>query len=44
VLRSNRDVNVFHRGFQACDRYANGLQAVAPSPARCCSSSATPTR
>jgi pimeloyl-ACP methyl ester carboxylesterase len=29
VLRSNRDVNVFHRGFQACDRYANGLQAVA---------------
>jgi pimeloyl-ACP methyl ester carboxylesterase len=29
VLRSNPKVNVFHRGFVACDRYANGLQAVA---------------
>ena len=29
VLASNRAVNVFHRGFQACDRYANGEQAVA---------------
>ena len=28
VLASNRAVNVFHRGFQACDRYANGEQAV----------------
>jgi pimeloyl-ACP methyl ester carboxylesterase len=28
VLRSNRKVNVFHRGFQACDRYANGEQAI----------------
>lgn len=24
VLRSNPQVNVFHRGFVACDRYANG--------------------
>lgn len=29
VLRSNPEVNIFHRGFVACDRYANGLQAVA---------------
>ncbi|MBA2963930.1 MULTISPECIES: alpha/beta fold hydrolase [Ramlibacter] len=29
VLRSNPAVNVFHRGFQACDRYANGLHAIA---------------
>jgi pimeloyl-ACP methyl ester carboxylesterase len=28
VLRSNPQVNVFHRGFQACDRYANGEQAI----------------
>jgi pimeloyl-ACP methyl ester carboxylesterase len=28
VLRSNPKVNVFHRGFVACDRYANGLQAI----------------
>jgi len=28
VLASNRTVNVFHRGFQACDRYANGEQAM----------------
>jgi pimeloyl-ACP methyl ester carboxylesterase len=28
VLRSNPKVNVFHRGFQACDRYANGEQAI----------------
>lgn len=28
VLASNRAVNVFHRGFQACDRYANGEHAV----------------
>ena len=29
VLRSNTAVNVFHRGFKACDGYANGLQAAA---------------
>ncbi len=29
VLASNPAVNVFHRGFQACDRYANGEQAMA---------------
>ena len=29
VLRSNPKVNVFHRGFVACDRYANGEAAVA---------------
>lgn len=29
VLRSNPKVNVFHRGLQACDRYANGEQAIA---------------
>lgn len=29
VLASNAAVNVFHRGFQACDRYANGEQAIA---------------
>ena len=29
VLASNPRVNVFHRGFQACDRYANGEQAIA---------------
>lgn len=29
VLRSNSDVNVFHRGFVACDSYANGEQAIA---------------
>ena len=28
VLASNRTVNVFHRGFLACDRYANGEHAV----------------
>jgi pimeloyl-ACP methyl ester carboxylesterase len=28
VLASNPSVNVFHRGFVACDRYANGEQAV----------------
>ncbi|MDP3699269.1 MAG: alpha/beta hydrolase [Hylemonella sp.] len=28
VLASNRAVNVFHRGFQACDLYANGEQAI----------------
>lgn len=28
VLRSNPKVNVFHRGFVACDTYANGEQAV----------------
>jgi pimeloyl-ACP methyl ester carboxylesterase len=28
VLRSNAKVNVFHRGFKACDSYANGEQAV----------------
>lgn len=29
VLASNPLVNVFHRGFQACDRYANGEIAIA---------------
>ncbi|MDP2020097.1 MAG: alpha/beta hydrolase [Hydrogenophaga sp.] len=29
VLASNPKVNVFHRGFVACDTYANGEQAVA---------------
>ncbi len=28
VLKSNSDVNVFHRGFKACDDYANGLAAI----------------
>jgi len=29
VLASNKKVNVFHRGFKACDSYANGENAVA---------------
>ncbi|MEO7392888.1 MAG: alpha/beta hydrolase [Ramlibacter sp.] len=29
VLRSNPRVNVFYRGFKACDSYANGEQAIA---------------
>ena len=29
VLASNREVNVFHRGFVACDTYTNGEQAAA---------------
>ncbi len=29
VLRSNPKVNVFHRGFKACDSYTNGLDAMA---------------
>ena len=29
VLASNTKVNVFHRGFQACDSYANGEAAMA---------------
>ena len=29
VLASNPKVNVFHRGFVACDSYAHGLQAMA---------------
>jgi pimeloyl-ACP methyl ester carboxylesterase len=28
VLASNKKVNVFHRGFQACDSYANGEKAI----------------
>jgi len=28
VLASNRQVNVFHRGFVACDSYAHGEQAI----------------
>jgi len=28
VLASNTQVNVFHRGFQACDRYAHGDTAI----------------
>ena len=29
VLASNPNVNIFHRGFVACDQYANGLEAMA---------------
>ncbi|MDD2546234.1 MAG: alpha/beta hydrolase [Burkholderiaceae bacterium] len=29
VLRSNRETNVFHRGFVACNSYANGEAAIA---------------
>ena len=29
VLRGNRQVNVFHRGFVACDSYAGGVAAIA---------------
>ncbi len=29
VLTSNTQVNIFHRGFVACDSYANGLEAMA---------------
>ena len=29
VLRSNPEVNVFHRGFKACDSYANAESAIA---------------
>jgi len=29
VLASNREVNVFHTGFKACDDYANGEAAIA---------------
>ncbi len=29
VLASNRQVNVFHTGFKACDDYQNGLEAMA---------------
>jgi pimeloyl-ACP methyl ester carboxylesterase len=29
VLASNTVVNIFHRGFVACDSYANGLEAMA---------------
>ena len=29
VLASNREVNVFHRGFKACNDYANGENAIA---------------
>jgi pimeloyl-ACP methyl ester carboxylesterase len=29
VLASNTQVNVFHRGFAACDRFAHGLEAMA---------------
>ena len=28
VLKSNPNVNVFHRGFKACNDYANGLTAI----------------
>jgi pimeloyl-ACP methyl ester carboxylesterase len=28
VLQSNREVNVFHRGFVACDSYAGGDTAI----------------
>ena len=30
VLASNPKVNVFHRGFKACDSYTNGEVAIAP--------------
>ena len=29
LLASNPHVNIFHRGFVACDSYANGLEAIA---------------
>ena len=29
LLASNTEVNIFHRGFVACDSYANGLEAMA---------------
>jgi pimeloyl-ACP methyl ester carboxylesterase len=29
VLASNREVNLFHRGFVACDSYAGGEEAIA---------------
>ncbi len=29
VLQGNREANVFHRGFVACDRYAGGEEAIA---------------
>jgi len=29
VLASNTEVNIFHRGFVACDSYAHGLEAMA---------------
>ena len=29
VLRSNAQVNVFHRGFVACDSYSGGEEAIA---------------
>ncbi|WP_310615170.1 alpha/beta hydrolase [Limnohabitans sp.] len=29
VLASNTQVNIFHRGFVACDSYPNGLEAIA---------------
>ena len=32
VLRSNPQVNVFHRGFVACDSYSHGEQAIAAVP------------
>jgi len=28
VLASNSQVNIFHRGFVACDSYSNGLEAM----------------
>ena len=28
VLASNTNVNVFHRGFKACDSYTHGLEAM----------------
>ena len=39
VLASNPRVNVFHRGFVACDGYAGGEAAIARCSARCCSCS-----
>ena len=33
VLASNTDVNLLHTGFVACDRYENGLQAIAQATA-----------
>ena len=45
VLASNPKVNVFHRGFVACDTYANGEAGHGrQSPARCCSCWAAQTR
>ena len=44
ILASNPKVNVFHRGFKACDDYRGGEAAMERCAARCCSSWAARTR